>query len=66
MPDEKIIREKIVELYDAVETAKKALAKAEGDLWFARSFHTERLNDYERALKAWNDAIEKISKELTK
>jgi len=66
MPNEKITREKIIELYDAVETAKKSLAIAEGELSFARSLHNERLNDYERALKAWNDATEKLSKELTK
>lgn len=66
MPNEKITREKIIELYDAVETAKNSLAKAAEDESFARSLHTERLNDYERALKAWNDATEKISKELTK
>jgi len=66
MPDEKITREKIVELYDEVESAKNALAKAEGELSFARSLHTDRLNAYERAVKAWNAATEKISKELTK
>ena len=66
MPDEKITREKIVELFDEVEKTEVAFIEAKARASFARSREADARENYERAVKAWNEATEKISKEITK
>lgn len=66
MANEKVTREKIVELYDRMEEAKAELTHRELALSHAKNNHADARNAYEDAIREWNSATEQVSKEITK